>query len=107
MPPAPHLLIVIHSLSGGGAERVAAGDAESAVRAWVSQWKSAFPSQTLAVDVAFLAEEKTVLFIEFNPVDNELDTFELDLAELKLSEKLRDALAADPQAAEPKRKLSE
>ena len=24
MPPAPHLLIVIHSLSGGGAERVAA-----------------------------------------------------------------------------------
>jgi hypothetical protein len=47
---------------------------------YVSKFSDLFPEKTLAIDVYLVAKEEPIEFVEFNPLDEELDTFQADLS---------------------------
>jgi len=59
--------------------KLASGDVEQQLRNFVEKYVSLFPSPTLVVDVAFDPVTQNITFIEFNPIDDELDIYNVDL----------------------------
>jgi hypothetical protein len=69
---------------------VATGPTAKALRDYTNQMSQYFPAALLVIDVAYLPMSEKIIFIEFNPVDNELDTYDID--EDMLSHEIRCAL---------------
>jgi len=67
------------------------GEVFERLREYVERYKERLPEETLAMDVAVKGED--VVFIEFNPLDEQLDTFEADLTKCQSS--LLSALARE------------
>jgi hypothetical protein len=59
------------------------------LRKFVEKHVSSFPSSTLVIDVALDPVTYNVIFIEFNPIDDELDMYNVDLS--LLSDTIRTA----------------
>jgi hypothetical protein len=62
---------------------------------FVKNHVDSFPGLTLAIDVAYSVEKDEIIFIEFNPIDDELDTYEVDCD--VFSETIRRALASESE----------
>ena len=60
--------------------KLATRDVEQQLRNFVEKNVSFFPSHTLVVDVAFNNVTHDIIFIEFNPIDDELDIYNVDLS---------------------------
>ena len=71
---------------------------------YVKENVTSFPEATLAVDLA--VDEKEIIFIEFNPVDNELDTLNIT-STLKLTTAALEALKMEPFVPFPSLKKAE
>lgn len=69
--------------------QLAKNDVAYRLRNYVKKYASLFPASTLAVDVAFDNITQNIIFIEFNPIDDELDMYNVDLS--LLSDTIRTA----------------
>lgn len=69
---------------------VATGTTAKALHDYTNQMAQDFPAELLVIDVAYSPISEKVIFIEFNPIDNELDTYGID--EEMLSHEIRCAL---------------
>lgn len=62
---------------------------------FVKNHVDSFPGLTISIDVAYSFEKEQVIFIEFNPIDDELDTYEIEFN--KFSETIQCALQTESE----------
>lgn len=72
------------------------GDVKLQITKYIDKHKEYFPEDDVALDVA-VSDDGEVIFIEFNPVDNELDQFGLQEKDIKLSDQAIQALNSEPK----------
>ena len=70
--------------------------ADKLVRDYIKKHLHLFPSQTVALDLV-VTDTDEIIFIEFNPIDDELDTYGILRRGVVLSEKAMKALCESPK----------